>query len=102
MKKVILLSILTLSSLYANLSDDVIGQWKNGASQLEFFDDGTVLFVKNGLDSDGTYSIIGKNRLKMSLEVMGIKMTRVAKVKMVGNKMILTDERDGRVTTYRK
>lgn len=100
MKKLLLLITLLFTIGCANTKDDIVGKWHNDVTNIEFFKDGTVSMVKKGTPMTGTYSVLENDRLKMTITVMGMTMTRVAKIKLSDKELILTSEDDGKITKY--
>jgi uncharacterized protein (TIGR03066 family) len=96
----IILSTLFIIGCGSNHKEDILGKWQSSESKMELFKDGTVSIDKKGTSFSGTYAVLEENRLKMTLAVMGMEMTRVATFKLSDSELVLTSEDDGKVTNF--
>ena len=100
MKKLLLLTALLFVGCFAETKEDIVGKWHNDTTKMELFKDGTVSMNKKGTPMTGTYSVLENDRLKMTITVMGMTMTRVAKIKLTDNSLTLVSEDDNKTTDY--
>jgi len=103
MKKLLLvLTLLFTIGCSESPKEQILGQWHNANAKMELFKDNTVSIEKKGTPMTGTYSVLDNNRLKMTITVMGMTMTRVSTFKVTDKELVLTAEDTGKVTTYNR
>lgn len=96
----ILTSVVSCSS---KPEDKVLGKWKAKDSKetMEFFKDGTVSAVSNGLSLGGSYKFLDKDQIKMEFGGIGaLAGPIVMKVDFASNDEVTLTEPNGNVTKY--
>ena len=93
-----------LSSCAAKPEDALVGKWKEvgGTETMEFFKDGTVSIVDEGMSMAGSYRFVDKDRVKVELGGLGALMGPVvARVSISGEDLSWTMP-DGKVSKYKR
>lgn len=97
--------VLTLSLLVSCSSESaIVGKWSEigGTETIEFFKDGTVSVVDNGITMGGSYKFVEKDRIKLELSGLGaLAGPIVAKVSIKGDELTFTMP-DGEVSKYKR
>jgi hypothetical protein len=93
-----------LSSCSSKPEDAIVGKWKElgGTETMEFFRDGTVSVVDEGMSMAGSYKFVDKDRVKVELGGLGALMGPVvARVSISGEDLSWTMP-DGKVSRYKR
>jgi len=93
-----------LSSCAAKPEDALVVKWKEvgGTETMEFFKDGTVSIVDEGMSMAGSYRFVDKDRVKVELGGLGALMGPVvARVSISGEDLSWTMP-DGKVSKYKR
>lgn len=103
----IAVAVLIAASHFSSCSkpeNAIVGKWQevDGTENAEFFKDGTVSLVDNGMSLAGNYKFIENDRLRVDLGGVGALIgPMIFKVEVSRNELTLTDSK-GKVTTYRR
>ncbi len=100
--------VFTLSLIFSCSSkpeNAIIGKWKeiNGTGTIEFFKDGTVIAVDEGMSIGGSYKFIDKDRIKMEFQgfLGALAGPIVAKVSISDNELTFIMP-DGTIEKYKR
>lgn len=106
MKRILLtvLLMVVLAGCGKNPKESIVGKWKesDGTETIEFFKDGTVVLIKDGMSIAGNYTFLDDNRIKMELGGLGALIGPVvSEISFPGSELVMTMS-DGKIETYRK
>ena len=100
----ILCVVALLSSCASKPEKRIVGKWKEigGTETMEFFKNGTVHVMDNGLNLEGSYKIVGGGKIKFELRGLGpLAGPVIEKLSFSGGRLIFKMP-DGKESSYAK
>jgi uncharacterized protein (TIGR03066 family) len=104
---VVILLVTGVFGSKGGLASEIVGKWEGkgeigGNGVVEFHKDGKVTISAEGLTLKGTYKVLSKDEIELTVEALGRKVTKKAKVKIDGDTMKVTPSEGGKTETLKR